>query len=268
MRTIAVCVKQVPDMNKARFDTKKGIIIREAENAVVNPDDLTALELALQLRKAWPETKILVLSMGPAQAELALRECLALGADGALLLCDRAFAGADAFATAYVLAAALREVQPSLVLLGRKSADGATAQVAAELAELLGLPVVTGVDAMPQLTEEGVTVRRTASDWHETLQAPLPCVLSVEKSAAAPGRMTAPAIMAAADKPLHVLDHAALGLAAQDCGAAASPTAVAASFAPEKGKGVCFLDGPLPKSAAALAAFVKTGKEIGGMENA
>ncbi len=261
---IAVCVKQVPDMNKARFDMKKGSIIREGNNAVVNPDDLAALELALRLREDRPDAKITVLSMGPSQAELALRECLTLGADEAMLLCDRAFAGADSYATAHVLAAAIRPLEPELVLLGRKSADGCTAQVAAALAEMLGLPVVTGVDRMPQLSEDGVTVSRAVNSCRETLFAALPCVLSVDRSALQPRRMNVRAIMAAADKPLAVLGCETLGLAVGECGAAASPTEVAASFVPEKGKGARFLDGPLQKSAAELAAFVKTGKQIGG----
>lgn len=235
---ICVCIKQVPDMNKARFDSKKGVIIRNSAEAVINPDDYRALEAALQLKRKVPDCMVTVITMGPAQAEIALRECLALGADEAVMLSDRAFAGADSFATAKVLSTALAGAGYDLILTGRRSVDGCTAQVGAEIAAMLNLPVVSCVRSV-DLTDLGrLTVERIAEERIETLSVSLPCVLTVDRGANIPGTMNAWDIFRRAASELKIMTHTDLGISKKDCGDAGSPTKVGRSYAPPgSGKG-------------------------------
>jgi len=143
---IIVCVKQVPDTNEVKIDPVKGTLIREGVPSILNPDDANALEAALQLKDANPDTKVTVVTMGPPQAKIMLRECLAMGADEAVLLSDRAFAGADTWATSNTLAHAIRKLGGADILFaGRQAIDGDTAQVGPQIATRLNLPQVTYV---------------------------------------------------------------------------------------------------------------------------
>ena len=140
---IIVCLKQVPNTNEVKFDPKTGSLIREGVASIINPDDKNALEEALSLREQ-NGGKVTVISMGPAQAEFALREALAMGADEAILLSDRAFAGADTWATSFTLAQGIKKLGNfDLILCGRQAIDGDTAQVGPGIAEHLDLPQVT-----------------------------------------------------------------------------------------------------------------------------
>ena len=144
---ILVCVKQVPDTTEVKIDPVKGTLIREGVPSILNPDDANALEAALQLKDKDPEgTSVAVLTMGPPQATYMLRECLAMGADEAYLLSDRVFGGADTCATSTTIAAGIRKVgDVDVIFAGRQAIDGDTAQVGPQVAQRLGLPVVTYV---------------------------------------------------------------------------------------------------------------------------
>ncbi|HZA22711.1 MAG TPA: electron transfer flavoprotein alpha/ beta subunit, partial [Dehalococcoidia bacterium] len=141
---IAVCVKYVPVVARMGFDYKKKTIIREGVPSEINPFDLLGLVCAVET-KSGPEDQVVVLSMGPPHAREGLMQCLALGADRAVLLTDRALAGSDTLATAQALALALDKEQPDLIVCGRNSADAETGQVGPELAELLGLPHISQI---------------------------------------------------------------------------------------------------------------------------
>ena len=127
---IVVTIKQVPDTNDVKIDPKTGTLIREGVPSIINPEDKNALEAALKIKDEMEGVKVIALSMGPPQAQIALRESLAMGADEAILVSDRAFAGADTLATAYVLASAVKKIKKySLIICGRQAIDGDTAQV-------------------------------------------------------------------------------------------------------------------------------------------
>ncbi len=136
---IVVCIKQVPNTNEIKINPETGTLIRDGVPSIMNPDDKGGLEVALRLKDQYG-AKVTVITMGPPQADVMLREALAMGADRAILLTDRKFAGADTLATSYALAGALKTLDYDLIIAGRQAIDGDTAQVAPEMAEHLGLP--------------------------------------------------------------------------------------------------------------------------------
>ena len=144
---IVVCMKQVPDTNEVKIDPKTGTLIREGVPSIINPDDKNALEEALSLKDNHG-AHVTVISMGPPQAEKALREALAMGADEAVLVSDRAFAGSDTLATSHTLVATIKKIGYDVIFAGRQAIDGDTAQVGPEIAELLDLPQITYVESV------------------------------------------------------------------------------------------------------------------------
>ncbi|MBR5336689.1 MAG: electron transfer flavoprotein subunit beta/FixA family protein [Lachnospiraceae bacterium] len=256
---IAVCVKQVPDTNEVRIDPVKGTLIREGVPSILNPDDANALEAALQLKDKDKKTEVIVITMGPPQAEDMLRECLAMGADEAYLLSDRAFGGADTCATSTTIAAGIKKLgKIDLVLAGRQAIDGDTAQVGPQVAFRLGLPVVTYVEDI-KIKDKGkkAEVKRMLEDGYEVIEIQLPCLLTAVKELNEPRYMTIAGIMNAYKKDITVWDHKAVKLDPADCGLNASPTQVFRSFTPPpKGKGE-MLSGTAQKMAATLVDRLK-----------
>ena len=194
---IVVLAKQVPDTRNVGPDamTPEGTVNRSALPAIFNPEDLNALEQALRLKDKNPGTTITVITMGPGRAAEVIREAMYRGADGGYLLTDRAFAGADTLATSYALATAIKHVCPDvdLIIGGRQAIDGDTAQVGPQVAEKLGLNQITYVEEILKvdklIAEEGnnsstITVTRHIDGGVETVESPLPCVLTVNGSAA------------------------------------------------------------------------------------
>ena len=200
---IIVLAKQVPDTRNVGPDamTPEGTVNRSALPAIFNPEDLNALEQALRLKDQFPGTTVHVLTMGPGRAAEVIREAMYRGADGGYLLTDRAFAGADTLATSYALATAIKHVCPDadLIIGGRQAIDGDTAQVGPQVAEKLGLNQITYVEEIKSLSNsplkggnagglEGsglfITVKRHIDGGVETVESPLPCVLTVNGSAA------------------------------------------------------------------------------------
>lgn len=178
---IVVCIKQVPDTAEVRIDPERGTLIREGVESILNPLDAYAIEAAVSLRERLGGT-VTALSMGPPQAEAALREAVARGCDEGLLLSDRAFAGADTWATSYALCCAVRRLSDvQLVLCGKQAIDGDTAQVGPGLATFLDWPQATCVRRILEAGEDALTVERL-TDWgDEVLAVPLPAVLTVLK---------------------------------------------------------------------------------------
>lgn len=184
---IIVLAKQVPDTRNVGGDAMNadGTINRAALPAIFNPEDLNALEQALRLKDEYPASKITVLTMGPQRAADILREALYRGADEAVLLSDRAFAGADTLATSYALATAIKKIGSyDIVLCGRQAIDGDTAQVGPQVAQQLGLPQVTYARRIVSLQNNHITVERGIENGVETVKAPLPLLLTVDGAAA------------------------------------------------------------------------------------
>ncbi len=244
---IVVCVKAVPASTEVRMDPVTHTIVRDGGASVINPFDAAALELALRLRderlQAGGPCRVSVLSMGIPATEDILRDCLARGATDALLLSDRAFAGADTLATTYALTCGLRELgvdtQPApgeglLILCGKMAVDGDTAQIGPELAGALGISCVTDVRELACCKSGRVELRHACDAGIETLTVELPCVLTVAKEAAQPRMPSIAGVLAAADMPVAVRTAAEVGADKTRTGLAGSPTQVVRSFVPER----------------------------------
>ena len=185
---IIVLAKQVPDTRNVGKDAMKadGTINRAALPAIFNPEDLNALEQALRLKERYPGSTVTLLTMGPGRAAEIIREGLYRGADDGVLLTDRAFAGADTLATSYALAMAIRKIGDfDLIVGGRQAIDGDTAQVGPQVAEKLGLSQITYAEEIVGVADGRITVRRKIPGGVETVEAPLPIVVTVNGSAAA-----------------------------------------------------------------------------------
>ena len=186
---IIVLAKQVPDTRNVGKNAMKedGTINRAALPAIFNPEDLNALEQALRLKDAYPGTTVTLLTMGPGRAAEIIREGLYRGADGGYLLTDRAFAGADTLATSYALATAIKKIGDyDIIIGGRQAIDGDTAQVGPQVAEKLGLTQVTYAEEILNVDEKNrsITVKRHIDGGVETVEGPLPIVITVNGSAA------------------------------------------------------------------------------------
>ena len=184
---IIVLAKQVPDTRNVGKDAMKedGTINRAALPAIFNPEDLNALEQALQIKETHPDTTITILTMGPPRAAEIIREAVYRGADTGIVLTDRAFAGADTLATSYALSAAIRKIGSyDLIIAGRQAIDGDTAQVAPQVAEKLNLPQITSAEKIEKIENGKATVTRRLESGVETLECPLPLVITVNGSAA------------------------------------------------------------------------------------
>lgn len=183
---IVVLAKQVPDTRNVGKDAMKadGTVNRAALPAIFNPEDLNALEQALVLKDMFPGSRVEILTMGPGRAAEIIREGMFRGADGGVLLSDRKFAGSDTLATSYALSRAAAKMNPDIIVAGRQAIDGDTAQVGPQIAEKLGIPQVTYAEEILDLRDGKVTVKRRLEHGVETVVAPLPCVVTVNGSAA------------------------------------------------------------------------------------
>ena len=176
---IVVCIKQVPDTTEVKLDQKTGTLIREGVPSIINPDDKSGLEAALRLKDKHG-AEVTVITMGPPQADLALREAIAMGADRAILLTDRAFAGADTWATSSALAGAIRNMEYDLIIAGRQAIDGDTAQVGPQIAEHLNIPSVTyALDI--EVEHKAIIVKRAFEDGYHKIKVNTPCLITTLK---------------------------------------------------------------------------------------
>ena len=184
---IVVLAKQVPDTRNVGKDamTAEGTVNRAALPAIFNPEDLNALELALRLKEACSGSTVHILTMGPQRAADIIRDALFRGADGGYLLSDRKFAGSDTLATSYALSCALRQIGADVIIAGRQAIDGDTAQVGPQVAEKLGLPQVTYAEEILQVKDSSLVVRRRLEHGVETVECPVPVLLTVNSSAPA-----------------------------------------------------------------------------------
>ena len=183
---IIVPIKQVPETNAVRMDETTGTMVRDGVEAIINPLDLYAIEAAIQLRDTHGG-EIIVISMGPPKAEKAIREAIAMGCDSGMLICDKAFAGSDTWATSYVIAKAIEQISEwDMVICGERATDGDTGQVGPGIAAFLDVPVLSYVSKIEKVASDSCTVGRLVEDGYEILESTLPCVLTVVKEIADP----------------------------------------------------------------------------------
>ncbi len=230
---IIVCVKQVPDAKDVRLDPKTNTLAREGVEAIMNPFDRHALEEAVCLKEQLGGT-VTVLTMGPPQAEAVLRESIACGADRGVLVSDRAFAGADTWATSYTLAKAIETIgQCDLILCGKQAIDGDTAQVGPGLAARMDLPYVTCVQKTRQASADSITVERMMDDGYDVVRLPLPALLTVVKDINEPRVPSLKGKMKAKKAEITALSAEGIGAKEECIGLAGSPTQVVRVFSPE-----------------------------------
>ena len=182
---IVVLAKQVPDTRNVGKDamTAEGTVNRAALPAIFNPEDLNALELALRLKEECVGSTVHILTMGPFRAADIIRDAMFRGADGGYLLTDRKFAGSDTLATSYALSCALKKIGADVIIAGRQAIDGDTAQVGPQVAEKLGLPQVTYAEQIEQVKESSMIIRRRLERGVESVECPIPAVITVNSSA-------------------------------------------------------------------------------------
>lgn len=236
---IVVCIKQVPDTTEVKLDPKTNTLIRDGVPSIINPDDKAGIEAALTLKEQLGGT-VTVVCMGPPQADVALREALAMGCDDAILMSDRAFGGSDTYATAHVIAAGLKTLDYDLIITGRQAIDGDTAQVGPQIAEQLGIPQVSYA-AEVKTTEDGaVVVKRQFEDRYQLLKVKTPCLITALSELAQPRYMTVSGIVNAYNKEVKVLtfEDVKNNLNPDFIGLKGSPTNVKQSFTKQvKGAG-------------------------------
>ena len=230
---IIVCVKQVPDAKDVRLDPKTNTLAREGVESIMNPYDRHALEEAVAIRERLGGV-VTVLTMGPPQAEAVLREAIACGADEGVLVSDRAFAGADTWATSYTLAKAVQTIGAfDLILCGKQAIDGDTAQVGPGLACRLRLPFAACVQKTRAVTAEAIEVERMMDDGFDVLRLPLPALMTVVKDVNEPRVASLKGKMKAKKAEIKRFSAADIGADPQCIGLAGSPTQVVRVFSPE-----------------------------------
>jgi len=230
---IIVCIKQVPDTSEVRIDPETNTIVREGVPSIINPFDENAIEAAVQLVEQHGG-KVTVITMGPPQAEQALREAMAMGADEAILISDRALAASDTLATSYALSCAIRKIgDHDLILCGKQTFEGDTAQVPPGIAEHLGIPQITyAID----LEIEGSTLRahRLLEGFYEVVECRMPAVISVVKQMNDPRRPGLKNVLAAKKKEIQVWAAEDCGIETCHCGLDGSPTRVMRTWPPTR----------------------------------
>ncbi|MGL6105646.1 electron transfer flavoprotein subunit beta [Romboutsia sp.] len=231
---IVVCVKQVPDTNEVQINHETGTLIREGVPSIINPDDKNAIEQALKIKDTRDDVSITVLSMGPIQADVALREALAMGVDEAILLSDRAFAGSDTWATATILAAAINKIgNYDIIFCGRQAIDGDTAQVGPEIAEFLNIPQITYVEKL-EVESKKVRAHRATEEGYYVIESEYPVLLTAIKELNKPRypRMRLIHDAYQADANLKIWNCSDIDVDLTQIGVKNSPTNVYKSFVP------------------------------------
>lgn len=230
---IVVCIKQVPVSNNLKIDPVTKNLIRSSEPGVINPFDKNALEAAIKLKEAHGGS-VTVISMGPENFKLTLREALAMGADRAILLSSRAFGGADTLATSYVLASAIKNLgNVDLVFFGRQSIDADTGQVGPIVAEFLDFPQVTYISEISLVKDFKIVAKRLMENMEQTIEVKLPAVFTVRDELNSPRYATPRNIINSFNKEIEVLNEKDLNVDLNRIGIKGSPTKVRTVWNPE-----------------------------------
>ncbi|MFX0042743.1 MAG: electron transfer flavoprotein subunit beta/FixA family protein [Candidatus Hodarchaeota archaeon] len=262
-----MCIKQVPGVSEVKIDPKTNTLVREGVLSIINPNDRNALELALTLKKDY-KAEVIALSMGPPQAEEALRETIAMGVDKGFLLSDRAFAGADTLATSHTLALAIKKIinesdpnEKYLIICGAQAVDGDTGQVPPELAEELGIPQITYVQSIELSEDKIVAERKFRATEIVVIETKLPALISVLIDINKPRYPSMGGIMKAYEKSNVVyLDSKTLNADNSKIGLNGSMTEVKKIFFPERKVNPVMLEGSPEEIAKKLCQHLKEDK--------
>lgn len=237
-----VCIKQVPDTAEVRINPETNTLIRDGVPSIINPYDLHAIEAGLTMREKVGG-KVTVVTMGPPQAETALRDALSLGVDDAVLLSDRAFAGSDTWATSFTLYKAISKIGYDVVICGKQAIDGDTAQVGPAVAEFLDIPHIAYVNAIKEINSSSITVHRMMDDGYDVVQSTIPVLLTVVKELNEPRLPSLKGKMNAKKAVINKLTREMIDADEKDVGLKGSPTMVKNIFAPSSNKDRKMLEG-------------------------
>ena len=254
---IIVCIKQVPNTTDVKIDPVTNTLIRDGVESVINPFDTYAIEEAVRLKERFGG-KVTVITMGPPQAENALKEAISLGCDEAILVSDRKFAGSDTWATSYTLSCAIKKVGLyDVVICGKQASDGDTAQVGPGISTHLDIPQVTYVKKIEDITGSKAKVERMTEEGYDVVEAPLPCLFTVVKEINTPRIPSLKGMMKA--KSAKILKWTADDIKAdpKSLGLEGSPTRVVKIFTPPARKGGEMLSGDISDISKNLVELLK-----------
>jgi len=257
---IVVCIKHVPDTTDVKINPETNTLVREGVVSIVNPFDMYAIEEALRIKEKLgaATTKITVLTMGPQQAEEALREAVSMGVDEMVLMCDRAFAGSDTWATSYTLAKGIQKLGKfDLIICGKQAIDGDTAQVGPGIAATLDIPQVTYVKKTEEIKEGSARFERMTEEGYEVIETPLPCLITVVKEINIPRLPSLKGKIKAKQSKATVICANDIDADPERLGLKGSPTVVNKIFSPPKRTGGQILQGEVPEMAGKLADSIK-----------
>lgn len=254
---IIVCIKQVPDTTDIKIDPNTNTLIREGVESIINPFDTYAIEEAVRTKEKLGG-KVTVLTMGPPQAEAALREAISLGCDEATLLTDKAFAGSDTLATSYTLAAAIKKLGAyDMIFCGKQAADGDTAQVGPGISAHLDIPQVTYIKKIESIQDGLARVERMTEEGYEVIETPLPAVFTVVKEINVPRLPSLRGMMTAKKAKLTIWTAKDLGVDEKHIGLNGSPTQVIKIFSPPPRAGGEIFQGDTEEVVAKLIERMK-----------
>lgn len=242
---IVACIKQVPDTTEVKINPETNTLVREGVDSIINPFDMYAIEEALRIKEKL-NGEVIVLTMGPPQAENALKEAMSLGCDDAILITDRNFAGSDTLATAYTLTRGIKSIGGvDLIICGKQAIDGDTAQVGPGIAQMLDIPCITFVGKVEEIDENHIKAYRMMEEGYNIIESSLPCLISVVKEINEPRLPSLRGKMKAMKTEITKWNAAYIACEVDRIGLMGSPTWVKKIFAPpKKEKGMIFRGEP------------------------
>ncbi|MCX5696235.1 MAG: electron transfer flavoprotein subunit beta/FixA family protein [Candidatus Omnitrophica bacterium] len=255
---IIVCIKQVPETTEVRINPETNTLIREGVKSIINPFDMYAIEEGVRLKERFGG-KVTIVTMGPPQADGALREAISMGADEGVLVCDRAFAGSDTWATSYTLSGAIKKIGAfDLIICGKQASDGDTAQVGPGISTHLNIPQVTYVKKVEEATDKSMRVERMLEEGFEIIETPLPALLTVVKEINEPRIPSLKGMIRAKAAKIIMWGQKDLDLDPQNIGLCGSPTQVVKIFTPPQRVGGQMLKGEVPEIAAQIVELLRS----------
>ncbi len=255
---ILVCIKQVPETTEVKINPETNTLIREGVKSIINPFDMYAIEEGVRLKERLGG-KAIVITMGPPQADGALREAISMGMDEGILISDRAFAGSDTWATSYTLSCAIKKIGSyQLILCGKQASDGDTAQVGPGISSHLDIPQVTYVKKIEEITENSARVERMTEEGFEIIQTPLPAVLTVVKEINEPRLPSLKGMMRAKQAKIVTWTAQDINAHSQSIGLNGSPTRVVKIFTPAPRQGGQMIAGETKEITQKLASLLKS----------
>ena len=254
---IIVCIKQVPNTTDVKIDPVKNTLIREGVESVINPFDTYAIEEAVRLKERFTG-KVTVVTMGPPQADAALREALSLGCDEAILVSDRKFAGSDTWATSYTLSCAIKKIGAfDVILCGKQASDGDTAQVGPGISTHLDIPQVTYVKKIEEIKDGKARVERMTEEGYDIVETPIPCLFTVVKEINTPRLPSLKGMMRSKSAKIAQWTAADINADPKNIGLDGSPTRVVKIFTPPPRKGGEMLKGDTAEISQKLSELLK-----------